>query len=89
MASTQRERNAAQARDKMDARREDADGAAGWVAERAGQWDLDGVDDTFMDRQKYLWNPLMGYWFRMEIDGWEHLPEAPVLLIGIHSGTTR
>ena len=45
-----------------------------------------GVDDTFMDRQKYLWNPLMDYWFRMEIEGWEHLPESPVLLIGIHSG---
>ena len=70
----------------MEARREDADGAAGWVAERAGQWDLEGVDDTFMDRQKYLWNPLMDYWFRMEIEGWEHLPEPPVLLIGIHSG---
>jgi Diacylglycerol acyltransferase len=81
MATTQRERNAAQAREKMDARREDADGAAGWVAERAGQWDLEGVDDTFMDRQKYLWNPLMDYWFRMEIEGWEHLPEPPVLLI--------
>ena len=38
MATTQRERNAAQAREKMQARREDADGAAGWVAERAGQW---------------------------------------------------
>ena len=86
MATTQRERNAAQAREKMEARREDADGAAGWVAERAGQWDLDGVDDTFMDRQKYLWNPLMDYWFRMEIEGWENLPEPPVLLIGIHSG---
>jgi 1-acyl-sn-glycerol-3-phosphate acyltransferase len=86
MATTQRERNAAQAREKMEARREDADGAAGWVAERAGQWDLEGVDDTFMDRQKYLWNPLMDYWFRMEIEGWEHLPEPPVLLIGIHSG---
>ncbi len=86
MATTQRERNAAQAREKMEARREDADGAAGWVAERAGQWDLAGVDDTFMDRQKYLWNPLMDYWFRMEIEGWEHLPEPPVLLIGIHSG---
>jgi 1-acyl-sn-glycerol-3-phosphate acyltransferase len=35
-----------------------------------------------MDRQKYLWNPLMDYWFRMEIEGWEHLPEPPVLLIG-------
>jgi 1-acyl-sn-glycerol-3-phosphate acyltransferase len=86
MATTQRERNAAQAREKMQARREDADGAAGWVAERAGQWDLAGVDNAFMDRQKYLWNPLMDYWFRMEIEGWEHLPEPPVLLIGIHSG---
>ena len=86
MATTQRERNAAQAREKMQARREDADGAAGRVAERAGQWDLEGVDDAFMDRQKYLWNPLMDYWFRMEIEGWEHLPESPVLLIGIHSG---
>jgi 1-acyl-sn-glycerol-3-phosphate acyltransferase len=86
MATTQRERNAAQAREKMEARREDAGGAAGWVAERAGQWDLEGVDDTFMERQKYLWNPLMDYWFRMEIEGWENLPEPPVLLIGIHSG---
>jgi 1-acyl-sn-glycerol-3-phosphate acyltransferase len=86
MATTQRERNAAQAREKMDARREEAEGAAGWVARRAGQWDLEGVDDTFMDRQKYLWNPLMDYWFRMEIEGWEHLPDPPVLLIGIHSG---
>ena len=86
MATTQRERNAAQAREKMEARREGAGGAAAWVAERAGQWDLEGVDDAFMDRHKYLWNPLMDYWFRMEIEGWEHLPEPPVLLIGIHSG---
>ena len=48
MATTQRERHAAQAREKMEARREDAGGAAGWVAERAGQWHLEGVDDTFM-----------------------------------------
>ena len=39
-----------------------------------------------MDRQKYLWNPLMDYWFRMEIEGWERIPEPPVLLVGIHSG---
>jgi 1-acyl-sn-glycerol-3-phosphate acyltransferase len=86
MATTQRERNAAKAREKMDARREDADGAAGWIAKRAGEWELAGLDDTFMNRQKYLWNPLMDYWFRMEIEGWEHLPDSPVLLIGIHSG---
>ena len=28
----------------------------------------------------------MDYWFRMEIEGWEKLPEPPALLIGIHSG---
>ena len=28
----------------------------------------------------------MDYWFRMEIEGWEQLPEPPALLIGIHSG---
>ena len=79
-------RHAVRARRKAQARREDATGAAGWVAERAGQWSLDGVDDGFMGKQKYLWNPLMDYWFRMEIEGWEKLPEPPALLIGIHSG---
>lgn len=86
MATTQAERQAEQAREKVAKRREDASGAAGWVAERAGRWSLDGVDDEFMERQKYLWNPLMDYWFRMEIEGWEHLPDPPALLIGIHSG---
>jgi 1-acyl-sn-glycerol-3-phosphate acyltransferase len=66
--------------------KQSANGASGLVAERASQWSLDGPDWDFMERQKYLWNPLMDYWFRMEIEGWEHIPEPPVLLIGIHSG---
>jgi 1-acyl-sn-glycerol-3-phosphate acyltransferase len=41
---------------------------------------------AFMERQKYFWNPLIDYWFRMEMEGWERLPEPPALLIGIHSG---
>src|SRR3954469_4713445 len=75
------------ARAHMDAKRRSAgDGLAGWVAERAGDWDLSGQDETTMQRQKFLWNVLVDYWFRMEMDGWENLPEAPVLLVGIHSG---
>ncbi len=71
----------------MDAKREDAgDGLAGWVAERAGEWDLGGQDEATMQRQKFLWNALVDYWFRMEMDGWENLPDPPVLLVGIHSG---
>jgi len=84
--TAQRGRFAEQSKRKARARRERADGAAGWVAERAGEWTLDGPDTAFMERQKYLWNPLVDYWFRMEMEGWESLPDPPALLIGIHSG---
>src|SRR3954466_9661100 len=78
---------AAEQRKKMDARRKKASGgASGWIAERAGDWELDAQDYAFMERQKYFWNPLIDYWFRMEMEGWERLPEPPALLIGIHSG---
>ncbi|MFL5973762.1 MAG: lysophospholipid acyltransferase family protein [Solirubrobacterales bacterium] len=85
-ATPQAKRTAANARRTMDERRRKQSGAAGWVADRAGQWSLDGPDYKFMERQKLLWNPLMDYWFRMEIEGWERIPEPPVLLVGIHSG---
>jgi 1-acyl-sn-glycerol-3-phosphate acyltransferase len=39
-----------------------------------------------MERQKYFWNPLMDLYFRMEVEGWERIPEPPVLLVGIHAG---
>jgi 1-acyl-sn-glycerol-3-phosphate acyltransferase len=79
-------RHAEQAARKADERRAKASGAAGWVAERAGDWSLDAQDLGWMERQKYLWNPLMDYWFRMEIEGFDRLPKPPALLIGIHSG---
>src|SRR3954467_10577286 len=84
--STNAQRHARQARAKVDKKRSEADGAAAWVAERAGNWSLDAQDYGFMARQKYFWNPLIDYWFRMEMEGWERLPEPPALLIGIHSG---
>jgi 1-acyl-sn-glycerol-3-phosphate acyltransferase len=90
MAATresQAQRNARAAKKKADERRAKADGGVeGWVAGRAGDWDLDGQDLRFMELQKYFWNPLMDYWFRMEVEGWERLPEPPALFIGIHSG---
>lgn len=71
----------------MNERREAAEGGvSGWISDRAGEWSLKGWDGQALHRQKFFWNPLMDYWFRMEMDGWEHLPEAPVLLVGIHSG---
>jgi hypothetical protein len=82
-----RRRQAVQyARAKATERREQEPGVSGLVSERAGEWSLDGPDWDFMERQKYLWNPLMDYWFRMDIEAWDNIPEAPVLLVGIHSG---
>jgi 1-acyl-sn-glycerol-3-phosphate acyltransferase len=81
-----REEHADEAQRKVQRRRRKQTGAAGWVSDRASQWDLDGPDWAFFERQKYFWNPLMDYWFRMEIGGWERLPDPPALLIGIHSG---
>ena len=47
---------------------------------------LDGPDPELMNAQAPLWNALMDYYFRLEIDGWEKIPEDPSLMIGIHSG---
>jgi len=82
----QAKRHAEEAGRKVASRRERQSGAARWVADRASEWSLDNPDWEFVERQKYLWNPLMDYWFRMEIEGWEKLPDPPALLIGIHSG---
>src|SRR3712207_343565 len=84
--TAQAERHAERTKKKVDAKREQASGVGGWVADRAGQWDLELEQSKLMETQKYLWNPLMDYGFRMEIEGWEKLPEPPCLLIGIHSG---
>src|SRR5258708_6508558 len=83
----QAQRHAEQARAAMEDRRGKQEGGiSGWVAERAGEWDLDGQDETMLQRQKFFWNALIDYWFRMEIDGWENIGDPPALLIGIHSG---
>jgi 1-acyl-sn-glycerol-3-phosphate acyltransferase len=83
----QAQQHAEDARTRMQERRSGQDGGlSGWVAQRAGEWDLGGQDETSMQRQKFFWNVLVDYWFRMEIDGWENVPAPPALLIGIHSG---
>src|SRR5205085_10963559 len=82
----QAERQAQHARREGAKRRAKQSGLSGVVADRAAQWSLEGRDWDFLEAQKYFWNPLMDYWFRMDIEGWEKLPEPPVLLIGIHAG---
>ncbi|CQD10756.1 acyltransferase domain-containing protein [Mycobacterium lentiflavum] len=84
----QAQEHAEQAREAMEEKRDQLSGGlSGWVAQRAARWDLSGQDEAMLQHQKFVWNLLVDYWFRMEIDGWENIPEQPpALLVGIHSG---
>jgi 1-acyl-sn-glycerol-3-phosphate acyltransferase len=47
----------------------------------------DGPNPTFLRVfQRPVWDFLSDYYFRLEIDGWDRLPDEPSLLVGIHSG---
>src|SRR5258708_38565686 len=75
--STQAERHAAQARQQVARRRAGQSGVTGWVAGRASEWTLAGPDLDFPELQKYFWNPLMDFWFPLEIEGGEEIPDPP------------
>ncbi len=47
---------------------------------------INGPDPRLMRAQAGLWNLLVDYYFRLEIEGWERLPARPTLLVGVHSG---
>jgi 1-acyl-sn-glycerol-3-phosphate acyltransferase len=49
-------------------------------------FELPEVDLDFIDQQKPFWNLLLNYYFRHEVRGWDRLPDAPALLVGIHAG---
>jgi 1-acyl-sn-glycerol-3-phosphate acyltransferase len=44
--------------------------------------------ETLMKLQQPVYDLLNKYWFRLEIDGWERVPDRTCLLIGVHSGGT-
>jgi hypothetical protein len=58
----QAQRTAERARAQAESRRTaQSGGLSGWVAERAGEWDLGGQDETTLQRQKFLWNLLVDH----------------------------
>lgn len=38
--------------------------------------------------QEPLWDAICRYYFRLDVRGWDRLPEPPCLLVGVHSGAT-
>ncbi|MGH8461853.1 MAG: lysophospholipid acyltransferase family protein [Stenotrophobium sp.] len=77
---------------KSSSKSESADKAAKIVhgalgkAAKAG-WSVRGADPDYMSKIKSGMDFFLDRYFRVEVTGWERLPQGPCLLIGIHSGT--
>ncbi|HEX3822921.1 MAG TPA: lysophospholipid acyltransferase family protein [Mycobacteriales bacterium] len=53
---------------------------------RLDDWSVEPPNQTLAVLQRPIWNLLCDYYFRLEVDGWERLPDGPCLLVGVHSG---
>ncbi|MBF0102280.1 MAG: acyltransferase family protein [Desulfobacterales bacterium] len=62
-------------------------GLSDLINTRSKKWSIDEPDVDFMKKQDVIWNFLLDYYFRLEMNGWDRLPNKPSMLIGIHSGT--
>jgi 1-acyl-sn-glycerol-3-phosphate acyltransferase len=58
----------------------------GLIARRAGSYSTRGPNPGVWRAQEPLWELLLDRYFRVEVDGWQRLPEEPSLLVGVHSG---
>lgn len=58
------------------------------IDNRTEKWSVGEQNADLMNKQMfYIWDFLLDHYFRLEMTGWERLPDAPSMLVGIHSGT--
>jgi 1-acyl-sn-glycerol-3-phosphate acyltransferase len=43
-------------------------------------------NETLLKLQQPFYDLLNKYWFRLEVDGWERVPDRTCLVVGVHSG---
>jgi 1-acyl-sn-glycerol-3-phosphate acyltransferase len=60
-------------------------GVRGVIDARTSDWSVGLPNHRFIALQAPFWNVLLDRYFRMEMQGWERLPEPPALLIGVHA----
>jgi 1-acyl-sn-glycerol-3-phosphate acyltransferase len=60
-------------------------GVRGLIEKRTSDWSVGLPNQTLVGIQAPFWSLLLDRYFRMEMKGWERLPEPPALLIGVHA----
>lgn len=59
----------------------------GIISSRTENWSIEGRNPQLLEAQSKIWDFLLDHYFRLEMTGWERLPDAPAMLVGVHSGT--
>ena len=62
-----------------------AGGLRGLIDRRANDYSLQDTGERFQQLLVWASKPMLDYYFRMQIKGWDRLPDAPALLIGVHA----
>ncbi|MBC2716479.1 MAG: acyltransferase family protein [Desulfobacteraceae bacterium] len=57
------------------------------LSSRTEKWSVEGPNVDMMKRHSGVWDFILDHYFRVEMTGWERLPDKASMLIGIHSGT--
>jgi 1-acyl-sn-glycerol-3-phosphate acyltransferase len=63
-----------------------SDAGATTEIQRATRQALAGRRPGLLGAQQPLWDVLSDHYFRVEVEGWQRLPQTPSLLVGVHSG---
>lgn len=53
---------------------------------RLDDWSVEPPNQRLAHLQRPVWDLLCDRYFRLEVSGWERLPEGRCLLVGVHSG---
>lgn len=69
------------------AKDERANGISRIISRRTEKWSIAGQDPDVAYKQSAIWDFLLDHYFRVEMTGWERLPDNASMLIGVHSGT--
>ncbi len=57
------------------------------LSDRAEKCAVAGQNSDIMHKQRGIWDFLLDYYFRLEMTGWDRLPDTASMIVGVHSGT--
>ncbi|NOY70604.1 MAG: acyltransferase family protein [Deltaproteobacteria bacterium] len=68
-------------------RTERVNGISRIISNRSEKWSVEAQNPDLIKKSGVVWDFLLDHYFRVEMTGWNRLPDNASMLIGVHSGT--